>query len=399
MTTCARITRAFMGVAVLALMVASSPAQEKCDSAKNIVQTAIAAGQFKTLVKAVEAAGLAETLSGTGPFTVFAPTDEAFAKLPEGALESLLKNPEALKSVLLYHVVPGKVMAADVVKLKTAKTALGQSVQIDASKDVRVENANVVKTDITASNGVIHVIDTVLMPKNDIIEAARAAGSFKTLLTAIEAAGLTDTLRGDGPFTVFAPTDEAFAKLPKETLAALLKDQAKLASILTYHVVPGKVMAADVVKLKEAKTVQGQSVKIDASNGVKVDDAKVVKTDVPATNGIIHVIDSVLLPPDVKLGAANGDVGRTITRAIEHGVPLFNSGNVEACAAVYEVTAATVLDLAGEQLEAGSRARLERGLREARHAHGASDRAWALRHAFDDLLAEERGMMRLTASQ
>jgi len=132
---------------------------------------------------------------------------------------------------------------------------------------------------------------------------------------------------------------------------------------------------------------------------IKVDDAKVVKTDVPATNGIIHVIDSVLLPPDVKLGAANGDVGRTITRAIEHGVPLFNSGNVEACAAVYEVTAATVLDLAGEQLEAASRARLERGLREARHAHGASDRAWALRHAFDDLLAAERGMMRLTASQ
>jgi uncharacterized surface protein with fasciclin (FAS1) repeats len=179
------------------------------------VQTAIAAGQFKTLVQAVEAAGLAETLSGTGPFTVFAPTDEAFAKLPDGALESLLKNPEALKSVLLYHVVPGKVMAADVVKLKTAKTALGQSVQIDTSKGVRVDSANVVKTDIAASNGVIHVIDSVIMPKNDIIEAARAAGSFKTLLTAIDAAGLTDTLRGEGPFTVFAPTDEAFAKLPK----------------------------------------------------------------------------------------------------------------------------------------------------------------------------------------
>ena len=295
MMKCAKVTRTLTGVALLAALAAPAFAQEKCDT-KNIVQTAIAAGQFKTLVKAVEAAGLAETLSGTGPFTVFAPTDEAFAKLPDGALESLLKNPEALKSVLLYHVVAGKVMAADVVKLKTAKTALGQSVQIDASKDVRVENANVVKTDIAASNGVIHVIDAVIMPKNDIIEAARAAGSFKTLLTAIEAAGLTDTLRSEGPFTVFAPTDEAFAKLPKDTLDALLKDKAKLTSILTYHVVAGRVMAADVVKLTEAKTVQGQSVKVAVAGGVTVDNAKVVKTDVPATNGVIHVIDTVIMP-------------------------------------------------------------------------------------------------------
>lgn len=296
MMTNAKVVPAFAGVTLLVLLAAPLRAQEACGGSKNIVQTAVAAGQFKTLVKAVEAAGLADTLSGNGPFTVFAPTDEAFAKLPQGALESLLKNPEALKSVLLYHVIPGKVMAADVVKLSTAKTALGQSVQIDTSKGVRLENATVVKTDITASNGVIHVIDTVIMPKRDIIEAARAAGSFTTLLTAIEAAGLTDTLRGDGPFTVFAPTNDAFAKLPKETLDALLKDKARLTSILTYHVVPGKVLAADVVKLTEAKTVQGQSVRISAADGVTVDKAKVLKTDVPATNGVIHVIDTVIIP-------------------------------------------------------------------------------------------------------
>ena len=381
-----RIGQIVAGVAALAAVGSPAFGQENGDS-KNIVQTAIAAGQFKTLVKAVEAAGLADTLSGTGPFTVFAPTDDAFAQLPDGALESLLKNPEALKSVLLFHVVPGKVMAADVVKLKAAKTALGQSVVIDTSKGVRVESANVVKTDITASNGIIHVIDAVILPKNDIIEAARSAGSFKTLLAAIDAADLTDTFRGAGPFTVFAPTDEAFAKLPKETLDGLLKDKAKLASILTYHVVSGKVMAADVVKLKEAKTVQGQSVKIDASSGVEVNNAKVLKTDVPATNGVIHVIDSVLLPPDVKLGAASGDVGRSIRLAIERGVPLFNSGNAEACAAVYEVTAQTVLQLAGDQLDGRSRARLEQGLRDARHSHGASDLACAVLHSFDYLLA------------
>jgi uncharacterized surface protein with fasciclin (FAS1) repeats len=130
----------------------------------------------------------------------------------------------------------------------------------------------------------------------DIVDTAVAAGSFKTLAAALTAAGLVDTLKGAGPFTVFAPTDEAFAKIPKADLDALLKDKVKLTKVLTYHVVPGKVMAADVVKLKEAKTVQGQMVKIDASNGVKVNGASVVKADVGASNGVIHVIDSVLLP-------------------------------------------------------------------------------------------------------
>jgi uncharacterized surface protein with fasciclin (FAS1) repeats len=130
----------------------------------------------------------------------------------------------------------------------------------------------------------------------DIVDTAVAAGSFKTLATALQAAGLVETLKGAGPFTVFAPTDEAFAKLPAGTLDALLKDKAKLTAVLTYHVVAGKVMAADVVKLKEAKTVQGGSVKIDTTKGVKVDNANVVKTDIVCSNGVIHVIDSVILP-------------------------------------------------------------------------------------------------------
>jgi len=140
------------------------------------------------------------------------------------------------------------------------------------------------------------VIDSVILPK-DIVETARKAGSFKTLLAAVEAAGLTETLRGAGPFTVFAPTDEAFAKLPKGTVEALLKDVPKLKSILLYHVVPGCVLAADVLKLTEAKTAMGQSIAVKTgSAGVKVDGAKVVKTDIRTSNGVIHVIDSVMLP-------------------------------------------------------------------------------------------------------
>ena len=131
----------------------------------NIVETAIAAGSFKTLVTAVKAAGLAETLSGKGPFTVFAPTDDAFAKLPVGTVEGLLKDIPKLKSILTYHVVAGKVTAADVMKLTTAQTVQGQNVSIDTKSGVKIEGANVVKADVMADNGVIHVIDKVILPK------------------------------------------------------------------------------------------------------------------------------------------------------------------------------------------------------------------------------------------
>ena len=130
----------------------------------------------------------------------------------------------------------------------------------------------------------------------DIVDIAAGAESFSTLVAAVQAAGLVDVLKGDGPFTVFAPTDDAFAALPAGTLDSLLQDKEALTKILTYHVVPGKVMASDVVKLNSAKTVQGQSISIDTANGVKVDNANVVSADIEATNGVIHVIDSVILP-------------------------------------------------------------------------------------------------------
>jgi len=139
-------------------------------------------------------------------------------------------------------------------------------------------------------------LERLQMP--DIVETAVAAGSFKTLVQAVIAAGLVETLKSPGPFTVFAPTDDAFAKLPAGTLDAVMKDHAKLTAILTYHVVPGKVLAADVVKLngQNVKTVQGGTLKVDTTNGCKIGTANVVKTDIETSNGIIHVIDSVLLP-------------------------------------------------------------------------------------------------------
>lgn len=130
----------------------------------------------------------------------------------------------------------------------------------------------------------------------DIVDTAVAAGNFETLVTAVQAADLVETLKGDGPFTVFAPTDEAFAKIPKADLEALLADKEKLTAVLTYHVVAGKVMAADVITMTSAETLQGGSLTIDASDGVKVNDANVTATDIKASNGVIHVIDTVLMP-------------------------------------------------------------------------------------------------------
>ncbi|MBL0921407.1 MAG: fasciclin domain-containing protein [Phycisphaerales bacterium] len=284
--------------------VATTVAYNPSKGASDIVDTAVAAGSFKTLAAALQAAGLIETLKGPGPFTVFAPTDEAFAKLPAGTVENLLKpeNRQTLIDILTYHVVPGKVGSDAVVTLTNAATVNGQRVDIVAANGkVMVDNANVVKADVWASNGVIHVIDAVIMPSTkDIVQTAVAAGSFKTLAAALEAAGLVSTLQGDGPFTVFAPTDEAFAKLPAGTVENLLKPEnlAQLRAVLTYHVVPGRVYADQVVKLTAAPTVQGASAKVSTRAGkVMIDNAAVVKTDIEASNGVIHVIDAVILPP------------------------------------------------------------------------------------------------------
>ena len=271
---------------------------------KNIVDTAVEAGKFKTLAAALGAAGLVDAVKGPGPFTVFAPSDEAFAKLPKGTVETLLKpeNKEKLKAILTYHVVPGKVMAKDVLGVKGAKSLNGQriDVKVDGGK-VMVDGAQVVATDIACTNGVIHVIDSVILPSEDNIPTvATKAGKFNTLLAAAKAAGLVDALSGDKPLTVFAPTDDAFAKLPKDTVATLLKpeNKDKLKAILLFHVVEGRVYSEDALAAKSAATLQGSTVEITVKDGAAyVNGAKILATDVDASNGVIHIIDSVILPP------------------------------------------------------------------------------------------------------
>ena len=280
---------------------------------ETVVDVAVDGG-FTTLVTAVQAAGLVDTLSGDGPFTVFAPTDEAFAALPEGTLDGLLADTDALTAVLTYHVVPGKVLAADVVGLSSATSVQGEDIAIavDGGNVVLNGNATVTATDVEAGNGVVHVIDQVILPPSiaeasaepemmDLIATADAAGNFTTLLAAADAAGLTSALASAalGPVTIFAPTDEAFAALPEGTLDGLLADTEQLTAVLTYHGLLGEVLAADVVELTSATTIAGPDISIEVVDGTVVINgvANVVATDIVTSTGIIHVIDAVLIPP------------------------------------------------------------------------------------------------------
>ncbi len=294
----------------------AEPMPTEAPALPDIASIAVEDGRFTTLVAALDAAGLVETLMGEGPFTVFAPTDDAFAKLPEGTVEALLEDTDTLSSILLYHVVAGNVMAADVVELSSATTVNGSDVMVTVKDgNVFINDAQVILTDIEASNGVIHVIDTVLLPPGNIVETAVADGRFTTLVAAVQAADLAETLSGEGLFTVFAPTDDAFAKLPAGTVEALLADTTALTDILLYHVAEGRVMAADVVEMEKFATLQGQEIMVKQDMGkVYLNDAEVIITDIFTSNGVIHVIDTVLMPPMDLVETAVAD-GRFTTLA------------------------------------------------------------------------------------
>jgi transforming growth factor-beta-induced protein len=275
----------------------------------SIVKTAATTGQFKTLVSLLIAADLDEALKGEGPFTVFAPTDEAFAKLPKGTIETLLQpeNKAKLKAILTYHVVPNKESfrfeRATADQVYEFKTLNGENVKLTKGDGfVRVNDSKILSANLLCSNGSIQVIDSVLTPvakKNTIPVVAEKAGQFKTLLVALTTAELAEVLGGEGPFTVFAPTDEAFAKLPKGTVEKLLKEEnrSQLVRILKYHVTAGKLSAKELVKGETAKTLQGQKVTIEIVSGrIVVNKSNIVSSDLAAENGIIHVIDQVLMP-------------------------------------------------------------------------------------------------------
>ncbi len=277
---------------------------------RNIVELAQNTPELSILVEAVVAAGLVPTLS-TGSLTVFAPTNAAFAALlAELGLskEALLANKPLLTAVLTYHVLGSRVVRADVPLGKAITPVSGGFFKIESANGLKITDGrnrvtSITSTDIQASNGVVHLVDRVLLPADkDIVATAMAVPDFSILVEAVAAAGLVATLKGPGPFSVFAPTNAAFAALLAELglgKEALLANTALLTRVLTYHVVPGRVLKAEVPVNTAIATVQGQAFTVNSSLVItdqSLRTSRIVATDVFASNGVVHTVDRVLLP-------------------------------------------------------------------------------------------------------
>jgi transforming growth factor-beta-induced protein len=388
----------------------ANPAANAPGEAANgtIVQVAQQAGSFKTLLAAAQAAGLAEALSGPGPFTVFAPTDEAFAALGKRTIDDLLKpeNKDKLTAILAFHVVPGRVSAAQAFGVRSAPTLGGQRLEVRTSAgQLQVDHVEVIANDIPATNGIIHVVNKVLTPETrSIVEVARG-NSGSTLVTAVQAAGLAETLTQGGPFTILMPTNAAFAALPKPVLEALLKpeNREQLANILKLHVIAGRVYSDAALAAGSAPTLAGQNVSFSIDGGrLKVSGANVVGRDTEASNAVIHVIDRVLLPEGfapagLKMtGDADSPRG-IIERAIGQGVPLFNDGKHEACATIYDLAAKSIINAEGTPAPVAKALRTAR--KQAAEQADPAEKAWALRRGLDEALAMLPADDRMNATQ
>jgi len=299
-------------VLLAAVLVASASALP------NIVQLAQSVPELSTLVTAVSAGGLVSTLEGPGPFTVFAPTNDAFNALPAGVLDNLLKpeNKAQLVDILTYHVVAGNVQSGNLTNGELVPTVEGKNVSVNIEAvggvylNIGTQSANVIQADVEASNGVVHLINAVLLPPSppstdNIVQLAQSVSDLSTLVTAVVAAGLASTLSGPGPFTVLAPTNEAFAALPAGVLDNLLKpeNKAQLVAVLTYHVISGDVYSYEINDGTAAPSLDnGAKLSFNAKNGaITINGAsKVLLANVGASNGVVHLINAVLLPPSVQ---------------------------------------------------------------------------------------------------
>lgn len=270
-----------------------------------VVDIIVNSDSHQTLESAVIAANLAETLNGDGPFTVFAPSDNAFDGLPEGALDLILANADQLTDVLLNHVHSGNVLSTDLSDGMSVST-LNQtnlSVSIDGMT-VMIDLATVTQADLIATNGVVHVIDKVLLPDfgqvdTTVYSIIKASPIHTILETAIDAAELGETLSGDGPFTVFAPTDDAFDALPTGLLDELLADVSSLTEILLHHVHSGNVLSTDLTDEMEVPTLNNDVLIVSLDAGVvMIDMSTVIQADILASNGVVHVLNTVLLADD-----------------------------------------------------------------------------------------------------
>ncbi len=269
-----------------------------------VVDVVVNSDVHNTLEAAVVAAELADDLSAAGSFTVFAPTDDAFAALPPAFVTGLLANPTGqLAEILTYHVIGAQVLAGDLSDGQTATTLQGEDVAVVINANgVFINNAQVTITDIVTPNGVVHVLDAVMLPPTfplTVVDVVVSSDVHNTLAGVVVAAELDDDLNAAGPFTLFAPTDDAFAEIDPDVLNTLLADPTgDLAQILLYHALSGQVLSGDLSDGQTATTLQGEDVTVNINtDGVFINDSEVIIADIVTPNGVVHVLDAVMLPP------------------------------------------------------------------------------------------------------
>ncbi len=305
-------TLSLLLAAPLVFVGCSDSDNDTSSSTANSLGQSLANRGYPTLQAAIDAAGLADTLTNGGPFTLLAPSEAAFAALPAGTLDFLLDpaNQDTLREILLYHVIDGEADSSVVSGLTSATSLQGGQLLIDSvGGDLFVNEAIVQAADIMASNGIIHELDTVLLPPQSVVDTLVDRG-FTTLVAAVQAADLAMTLSGPGPFTVLAPTNQAFANLPAGVLDDLLMpaNQAQLVDVLTYHVVSGTVRASEAVAAETPKGLNGVTLLFDGGGAAPtVNEVRIEMINIPCTNGVIHVLDAVLVPPgDIPTVATEG---------------------------------------------------------------------------------------------
>lgn len=362
--------------------------------------TVAKAADLTTLLSLVEVSGL--QLPADGRVTIFAPTNEAFAAIPADKVKFLTsaEGRATLRAILKHHIVPTALDSGSLLQRRGVVALSGQNLAIDGEK-LTIAGASLLKTDVQFDKGLVYVIDRVMIPETrSVAEIVSQDPRLATLFKAVSAAGLASQLgsENDGPWTVLAPSNEAFAALGEETIKSLLANPAELANVLSAHVIPSRIRRSDMIAQRSARTLLGRdAVTFSLVNGqVTISNAGIIAGDIEASNGIIQIIDRVLVPdptstktlPAEEMKATAAGIDNLVELAIERGVPFFNNGNPEACAAIYEVTIAAIIDLGSNALRNDAVENLRLALAEGEGEKDASKRAWIFRRAMDRVYQE-----------
>jgi transforming growth factor-beta-induced protein len=348
-----------------------------------------------TLLSLVQASGL--QLPADDRLTVFAPANEAFAALPAEKVQYLTSDQgkPTLRAILKNHMLPMAIDSGSLLQLRSVVALSGQSLAVD-SEALTIAGAKLLTADVAFDRGIVHVIDRIMMPETrSIADIVSEDPRLTILLKAVTAAGLVRQLGGEneGPWTLLTPSNEAFAALGEERIKALMADSSQLVNVLSAHVIPSRIRRTEVIAQGSARTLLGRDAVSFAivNGGVTAGGSGIIAADIEASNGIIHIIDRMIIPNPAtsestsaaRVKASPASVSGLVELAIERGVPIFNDGKPEACAAIYEVTIAALVDLAPEALGNDAVERLRLALAEGEAEKGARKRAWIFRRTMD----------------